>query len=291
MKNPTWGKHLDAMTERMLHIFPRSDGFFLDELHWNQFDFAHDDGVSARRDKPVAMIGFAVQDATRRICEIAHRQGKAVWANAPNTLEVAHCVDGFMAECSWEWLGTILYLGLEKPVVLLMPGGWDVSQLKEALNAALFAGAQPSVVNAPKDRTEYLKLLQGYQPLFKMLRGRKWILDPHAVTSEASALRTNCFRLTDGDVAITVSRFPKSDHGLRTADGYVFGKDQRASITEGPARIRLGMAGVDQVRSAQLFSADGSTAPLDLELGRTNDGITVSFPEIEAGIIRLGFSK
>ena len=267
------------MTERMLDIFPDIDGLFLDELHYNQFDFAHDDGVSARGDKPVAMLGFAVQDAARRICDAVHQRGKVVWANGPTTLEVAHYVDGFMAEVSWEWLGTVLYLGLEKPVVLLFgKGPWTAAQLERDLNTALFAGAQPSAMHdssaiVPDIGPELLAIMQRYRPLFQMLRGRKWILHPHAIESGPSDLRMNCFALADGDFAVTLS--PS------------IGADVPAAHANDETSIRLRWPGLDKVRSAKLFDADDPHKPLDLSIQREKHGLSLDLPTVKAGIIRL----
>lgn len=286
----SWGRYLDQMTRRALDQFPQIDGFFLDELHWNQFDFAHDDGISARGKRPVAMIGFAVQDAARRICTAAHDRGKAVWANGANTLEVARHIDGFMAECSWEWLGSVLYLGLEKPIVLLMSDRWSLSQLADALGAALFAAAQPGVIHSAQPEPEQVALLKRYRPLFAMLRGRKWILHPHAITCAAPALRTNCFVLPEGDFAVTLSGAGGSDYDFRSADGHGLGLDEPRADGGQSARLRLQWPGLEQTRSARLFLPTEADQPLELEIEREPNGIVLSIPPLEAGIVRLSLS-
>ena len=283
-----WGKHLDAMTERMLTVFPDIDGFFLDELHWNQFDFAHDDGVSARGNRAACMIGFPVQDATRRICEMAHQRGKAVWANGPNTLEVAHYIDGFMAELSWEWLSTVMYLGIEKPAVLLLPPDLSVSELRDALGAALFAGAQPSVVNKPDISAEHLDLLQRYQVLFRMLRGRKWVLQPYALAVEPEGVRANSFALPNGDFAVTLSRAGDSDYQLKTADGYTSRRDRDVVGAGRAIRLQLRLPGVNEVQLVRLFAAGNPEAPVELPVQHGPDGMSLEIPRIEAGIVRVG---
>jgi len=274
-----WGKHLDAMTERMLDIFPEVDGLFLDELHYNQFDFAHDDGVSARGDRPVAMLGFAVQDAARRICDAVHRRGKAVWSNGSNTLEVARYVDGLMAEVSWEWLGTMLYLSLEKPLVLLFgKGPWTSAQLERDLNTALFAGAQPSAMHdstsvVPEIAPELLAVMARYRPLFQMLRGRKWILHPHAIEGGSRDIRMNCFALPDGDFAVTFS--PSTPGGASVASS-------GASTS-----IQLRWPGLEKVTSAELFNADEPSAARALGFRSHEGGLSVETPTARAGMIRL----
>ena len=279
----TWAKHLDAMTQRMLDIFPQIDGLFLDELHYNQFDFAHDDGVSARGGSPVAMLGFAVQDAARRICDAVHQRGKAVWSNGSNTLEVARHVDGLMAEVSSEWLGTILYLALEKPMVLLFgKGPWTAAQLERDLNTALFAGAQPSVMHdststAPEIAPELLAVVERYRPLFRMLRGRRWILHPHAIEGGRRDIRMNCFALPDGDFALTFS--PSTPGGASAASS--------GSSTS----IRLRWPGVENVTTVELFNADEPGGRRSLGFRNHEGGLAVEAPTANAGILRLNIRR
>ncbi len=273
-----WGKHLDAMTRRQLEVFPEIDGIFLDELHYNQFDFAHDDGVSARGDRSVAMLGFAVQDAARRICDIVHRHGKVVWSNGTNTLEVARYVDGLMAEVSSEWLGSLLYLSLEKPLSLLFgKGPWTVEQLENDLGVALFAGAQPSVLHdstcvAPQVAPELLAVRDRYLPLFRILRGRRWILHPHAIACSDNELCANCFALPDGDFAVTLSRGKQK----------VENAEQRKTVS-----LRLCWPGVDDVQSAVLHNAAEPAHPVKLDIRREQDGLCLEVPAGGAGIVRL----
>ncbi len=302
--NTTWGKHLDSMTQRMLSIFPEMDGLFLDELHYNQFDFAHDDGVSARGDKPVAMLGFAVQDFTRRLCDMVHQRGKVVWSNGTNTLEVAHYVDGLMAEVKSEWLGTILYLSLEKPLVLLFgKGPWTVAQLEDDLNTALFAGAQPGALHnstsvVPDVAPELLAVLERYRPLFQMLRGRKWILHPHAISTDVSGLKTNCFALPDGDFAVALSRSNRfdvyngpnahtTDQPVKSEDRRLTDKGKTGATAKTEISIRLRWPGLDTVRSAKLMDAAQPDKPLQLNIRHEKDGLSLDVPHVEAGIIRL----
>lgn len=283
----TWGRYLDEMTERAMDLFPEIDGFFLDELHWNQFDFAHDDGVSARKDKKAAMLGFAVQDAARRICTAAHSRGKAVWANGPTTLEVVHYVDGFMAECSWEWLGSVRFLGLEKPVVLLIPGDWDVSKVRNSLNAALLAGAQPGIVHTANFKPESMDLMRCYRPLFKLLQRRQWVLHPNAVTTDSSVLETNLFSLPESKFAVPFSCPVGSDYEARSADGYMLSKDNNERTVNESSRITLRWPGVDSICSARLFSAEESEHPLDMRFDKKNGTLSFQISQTKAGVVLL----
>ena len=283
-----WGQYLMEMTERMLDLFPGIDGLFLDELHWNQFDFAHDDGVSARRDRPVSMIGFAVQDAARRICAAAHRRGKAVWANGPTTLEVVHHVDGFMAEASREWLGSVLYLGMEKPLVLLIPAHWSAQEVEEGLKSALWAGAQPGIMGLQGFDFQGTAVWGRYRHLFAMLRGRRWILEPHAVSTHSPGLRTNCFALPDGDIAVVVVRDTESDYLMVSADGYALREEATARGTRGPAEITVRWPNAATATSARLFSAADPEREINLEPDVEADGIRMAIPGVDAAVIRIG---
>jgi hypothetical protein len=130
-------------------------------------------------------------------------------------------------------------------------------------------------------------LLRRYSRLFKILRGRKWILHPHAVRTEPVALRTNCFVLPGGDFAVTLSRSVGSDYNLVSADGYSLEKDKRSCVVAGPVRICLRWPGVEDVFSARFFSAVEPDEPTDLEIRREAEGIVLTVRQTAAGVIRM----
>ncbi len=222
----SWGKNIIKQVKRLLDIFPEADGIFFDELHYRNFDFAHSDGVTMIHNRPCYCLGLGVEKLAEEVCGIVHQKGKAVWANGPTSLEVVKHVDGFMAEgAHWGWLGSVQYLGLAKLLVALQQVR-DPRDHERTLKHCLIAGSQPSVPwrlegekgivgesketrkVVPDTRKEINTLFSRYQPLLEQIKGREWVLEPHALHLPRG-LKGNIFKIGD-KYAVTAVSMDKS---------------------------------------------------------------------------------
>jgi hypothetical protein len=133
------------------------------------------------------------------------------------------------------------YLAIEKPIVLLLPNNITSGQLQEALNVSLYVGAYPSVINNVLLPQEHALLLSNYRPLFELLRERKWLLMPHAITVDEPACMANCFVLKDGRYAISLISQPDTAIELKSADGYIISQtiNKNASSEKIPLHLAL----------------------------------------------------
>ncbi len=204
----------------MMLEFPNCDGIFYDEAHYRHYDFAHDDGITMVHNKSCCMLGFPMVEMAERICGIVHAAGKVVWANGPTSIEIAKYLDGFMAEHSSVWMGTVQYFGLEKPMVLLA-GGDSIDELWNGFKKALICGGQPDVLwqldesaipgdskesfaPKPADDPDRQALCMAFRPLLDLIKGRKWILLPSLLELPEGVIG-NCFKLRDGSIAIPLA--------------------------------------------------------------------------------------
>lgn len=233
-----WGRHMLQQVDGILQDYPECDGIFFDELHYRHYDFAHDDGITMVNNKPCSMVGFSLIKLAKLICDRVHAAGKAVWANGPSSLEVAEHIDGFMAEGSSAWMGTIQYDGLEKPMVLLT-GGKEPGELRVNFKKSLLCGGQPDVLRIldvpkvlrgdsivtrnilPGDDPERQEINRRYRPLFEQIKGRRWVLEDGVAEADPE-VGINCFELRDGSVAVTlgVDR-PVQNVRLRVKAGFL----------------------------------------------------------------------
>lgn len=254
----SWGKYLINQVKKLMQTYPEVDGLFFDEIHYRGFDFAHSDGVTMVDNKPCYMLGFGMEKLIKEICGIVHGKRKAVWANAPTSLEVMKHIDGFMAEgAAWWWLGSVQYLGLTKPLVALQQTR-DVREHETVLKHCLITGAQPSVPwklegekgadgesketrrVIPDTGKETKNLFSHYNPLLKLIKEREWVLEQHSLTLPAG-IKGNIFKIKDNYVVTVV-----------TMDKSIFDKknmEERVELT-----IRLSEN--KQLRQAYLFSAE-----------------------------------
>lgn len=245
-----WGRYILSQVEGILEDYPNCDGIFFDELHYRHWDFAHDDGVTMVNNKPCYMLGFAMARLAERICKLVHAQGKAVWGNGPTSLEVMEHIDGFMAEHSSTWMGTIQYYGLEKPMVLLF-GDRPVEDLKEGFKKLLLAGGQPDVLwkfalprRLPGDNKqtrplvpaadqERLELCRSFAPLLEQIKGRSWVLYPEPLQLPEK-VQGNVFQRRDGAIIVTaVSESKVEEARIGVAKGLLAGRERALLYTIG----------------------------------------------------------
>jgi hypothetical protein len=216
-----WGRYILSQVEGILEDYPNCDGIFFDELHYRHWDFAHDDGVTMVNNKPCYMLGFAMKRLAERIGKLVHARGKAVWGNGPTSLEVMEHIDGYMAEHSSTWMGTIQYYGLEKPMVLLF-GDQPVEVIKEGFKKLLLCGGQPDVLwkfdlprrlsgdnkqtrpLIPAADSQRMELCRSFAPLLKQIKGRSWVLHPQPLQLPEK-VQGNVFQRLDDAVVVTVS--------------------------------------------------------------------------------------
>ena len=214
----SWGQNIICQTEKILNYFPECDGLFFDELHFRHFDMNHDDGITAVNDRPSYMIGFAIEKISKLIYEKIKNRGKSIWGNGPTSLEVMRYIDGLMAECSWEWLGTVQYYALNKPIILLLRRTEKITELEEALKNAIICGSQMHVEWKPDDKKgtketakmlpaddeERLALLKGYGKILELLKKRSWYLKAHCLNISDDNYKGNIFKIPSGGYVVTL---------------------------------------------------------------------------------------
>ncbi len=198
-----WGKALQKQIDNMIASYPDFDGIFLDRDDYRDYDFSHSDGISMQDDKPCYMLAFAQEKALVELSSKLHSKDKGIWTNGPTNLEVCKGVDGIMSEAVGQTANLTQFFGLRRPMICLP---YDITaQLTESkLKSCLVGGYFPAICDTPLGSLSR-KLESKYRPLFDLMKGRKWVLNAHAieVDSDASA---NLFLATNGDyLAVVVS--------------------------------------------------------------------------------------
>ena len=61
-----WGKHLLDEFAKMLDLYPRADGFFMDQSTYDSLDYGHDDGWSIQNGRTGYRLGWAINQISRR---------------------------------------------------------------------------------------------------------------------------------------------------------------------------------------------------------------------------------
>lgn len=190
-----WFKHLEDQAQRILKTFPDCDGFFFDNAWSTEF-----------------------AEIMKAVSALAHSRGKSLTSNGANWMSVS-VSDSIMAESAWYCLGDQKYLGLARPVHYVPIYGYGVPAQKERefkapavysnlirdLKQCFIAGATYGF-NYRGIRywsSESIGLMKKYVVLQRMLHGRKWVLQPHALALPAG-FDGNVFELPDGRWMVTI---------------------------------------------------------------------------------------
>jgi hypothetical protein len=264
-----WAAHLEAQFRGLLDSYPEADGIFMDQSHFDFFDYAHDDGVTIRGGRPAYRMGIAIRELTARLVEIARSRGKMVWWNGPWMAEMGAAGDGHLSEAS-ESIEALQYFGLgSKPITT---GAAAI----DSYDRVLLAGAQPAapilstimlshryakeVPASAEPPAGELALYRQYQPLFEAVRRREWFLGPTPIVVP-DGFEANAFRDPNGDYV-----FPIVTSHAEPGAGWFF---------DVPVEIRV-------PRPASIISAwtlqPECQAPVRIALRRDADKLRVILP-------------
>ncbi|OQA87658.1 MAG: hypothetical protein BWY31_00600 [Lentisphaerae bacterium ADurb.Bin242] len=178
-----FGKYLDAQLENVLKVYPELDGIFTDQLCYQTFDYAHQDGRSAVDGKCIYEYGASLDEKFRKIAHIVHEKGKLMLVNGPFDMDVAKDSDAIMSEGASTIFETYRYICIRKPMLvhefpsnvfntecmlrncLLAAAGWSI-------------GGSPSREAPPPLSPEVKELYRQYLPLVRAMSGAELLLEP-----------------------------------------------------------------------------------------------------------------
>ena len=209
--NSRWEKHILGQAKGIFEKYPLMAGLFVDQLCYRFWDYGRDDGMTMVHNRPVYNNHLSYMAILRKLHAILKRRGKTAFGNGPTTVEVQRYIDGVMAECRLEFLGVQAYLAIRKPLVMLTT---KISDFKWCLKYGAFPHVLPDGNRWPNRRKcepEYVKAFRAYLPLFELMRGRQWVLTPHALTLP-EGLDGNIFKTPNRDYLISlIPREPDFD--------------------------------------------------------------------------------
>ncbi|MGQ9818228.1 MAG: hypothetical protein ACUVQ3_09845, partial [bacterium] len=202
--NPhSWAVHIDSQISAVLDSYPSAAGIFLDRDDFQEYDYAHNDSVTMIKTTPVYMLAFALEEINEHICREIHNRNKSIITNGPSGIEVCKNMDGIMSETYIPPVGNAQYLGLTRPMILLVADK-KATETENKDKSALYSGYFPSferIIEDPVERQKSRAIDRKYQPLFDLYKGREWVLSPQALKLP-SGLKGNIFRALNNDLLI-----------------------------------------------------------------------------------------
>jgi len=268
---PKYRDFLLEQSRRHVAELPDSAGICIDRLDWLRvYNFSADDGVSWIQDRPARSLYASWNGLMATMGPIFHRAGKFIYLNAlVNRTELMRYGDAVYHEHG-DWPYEVNAAALQcvrKPCMVWTHGEKDMQPDPEAyFQRHLYLGIFPTAPVPGNDHTitpspAIDRWYLDYGPLFAALRGKKWVLEPHAVEVAGMTAKANVFAVPDGYV-VTVTfggAAPSATVQLRLPD---------APGGEGAERaVEVWHPGSDQPIAAKLVRR-GNTWQIDVPLQR-----------------------
>jgi hypothetical protein len=201
---------LIEQARRHIEKFPESSGICIDRLDWLlEYNRQRDDGVTWFEGKPARCLAVSWHELMKRLGPTMHDAGKVIYVNTMDPrLDIMRQVDGVYDEHGEHpfSLNVSTLLALNKPY---MAWTWETGELDktpdEYMQRHLHMGAY---VTAPVPGNDHTILPDAkrdqyfldYGRLFDALRGKRWVLTPHAVRIEGEKAIANIFEVPGGYV-------------------------------------------------------------------------------------------
>jgi hypothetical protein len=268
--DPSYRRLMLEQAKRHIERLPDAAGLCIDRMDWLAcYNPSGDDGSSWVDDRPARSLYLSWRGFMAELDPLMHGAGKVIFVNNHcKRIELLRGVDGVYCEHS-DWgpaLNATGLMCLRRPAI-----GWTgnctagVKDLWPDPNAFfqrhLHLGVYPTapypannhcIVPSPEVDRHYLD----YGPLLDAMRGKKWVLKPHAVAAVGRAATVNLFEVPGG-YAIPVTFAGKAERVKVLLRGLgVFSKSVVCEAlhpgAERPATVALRRAGGDVILDVPL---------------------------------------
>jgi hypothetical protein len=270
-----YGRQILEQQRQMIELYPEATGFFFDDLNVAGVDFAHNDGLTVVHNRPAHDIGKTFSLLGPALTQMVHDTGKLVLANVPSTISSCEGIDIFCLEGT-DNFGNAALMSLNRPTVSLPLSGdpLNAEKIEYRIQHHLVWGVMPSAGLIAANPM----LSAAYRPLYLSLKGRQWVLEPHALRLP-EGIRGQIFRApsTDrpgrNDLQITVVR-----PGVLLAD-----ESRRRGVI-----VRIRVPDAEYLARAFWTPAASPAWPVPLKPVYNQGELSVELPPFgPAGVLRL----
>ncbi len=207
---PVYQAFLLDQAKRHIEQIPDATGICIDRMDWlRMYNEQRDDGISWFEGKPVRSLIRSWHDLMEKLGPLMHKAGKVIFVNNHDKrLDLLRHVDGIFDEFTYGGapLNTTALLCVRKPALGWTSNSNDLgSDPDKFFQKYLYLGVYPMVPFPGNDHSlhpspEVDKNYLDYGPLMDLMRGKKWVLEPHCVEVMDSQAKVNLFKVPDGYV-------------------------------------------------------------------------------------------
>jgi hypothetical protein len=226
--------------QKHINLIPSSYGICIDRLDWlRMYNEDKDDGISWYYDRPARSLVISWKNLMKDLDPLMHKNNKVIFVNNHDKrIDFLRNTDGIFDEFTYAGvpLNLTALLCINKTAL-----GWTADNKPIKSEGAdnffqkyLYMGVYPMAPFPGNDHSirpdewtdqQYLD----YGPLLALLRGKKWVLEPHCIDVEENQAKANLFKVPDGYVIpvvfgqadqvvkVNVRNVPGIDKGTCTA--------------------------------------------------------------------------
>ena len=208
--DPAYRQFLLDQAQRHIEAFPESSGICIDRMDWlRYFNPRFDDGLSWVDGKPTRSLVVSWHEIMSKLGPIMHSNDKVIFCNPHyRRLDLMRHVDGIYDEFGQmgHSMNLCTLLCVRKPIM-----EWTISipeiqnepddyfqrhlHMGAFLTAPLPGNDHTILPTADVDQAYY-----DYGPLLDALRGKRWVLEPHAIEAADHVAKANLFEVPGGYV-------------------------------------------------------------------------------------------
>lgn len=260
---PVYRDFLLDQAEKHIRLIPDAEGICIDRLDWlRMYNEERDDGVSWFGGRPARSLLVSWKTLLDRLGPAMHRAGKVIFVNNHDKrIDVLRQTDGFFDEFTYGGppLNLTALMAVRRPAL-----GWTAEEknLRPDPDAffqrylhlgvfpmAPFLGNDHSLLPSEWVDRQYLD----YGPLLGLMKGRKWVLEPHCVAAVDGQAKVNLFEVPggwlvpvtfgpkEGTVTVTLRNVPGMTGSPRAEAAYP-GTDKMESVTLTSAGVETTMS-------------------------------------------------
>jgi hypothetical protein len=206
---PAYRAFLLDQAQKHISLIPSSEGICIDRLDWlRMYNEERDVSISWYLDRPARSLVTSWKDLMKYLAPLMHKNDKVIFVNNHDKrIDLLKNTDGIFDEFTYAGvpLNLTALLCINKPAL-----GWtsDSGPIKSEgadsfFQKYLYLGVYPMAPFPGNDHSirpddwtdnQYLD----YGPLLALMKGKKWVLEPHCIKVIGDLARVNLFRLTDG---------------------------------------------------------------------------------------------
>jgi hypothetical protein len=205
---PVYQEYLLDQARRHIEMIPDAEGICIDRMDWlRMYNEQRDDSISWFGGQPTRSLLLSWQSLLRQLGPLMHKADKVIFVNNHDKrIDLLKEVDGFFDEFTYAGspLNLTALMGVRRPVL-----GWtsEEKDLRPDPDAffqrylhmgvfptAPFPGNDHSLLPGEWVDRQYLD----YGPMLRLLKGKKWVLEPNCVTADGGVAKVNLFETPRG---------------------------------------------------------------------------------------------